>query len=43
MPDDGKLREIKPEMNWLSVGGQHIVPKPDVWKYPPLPLNVIYT
>ncbi len=42
-PDDGKLREIKPDLNWLSVGGQHILPKPGVWKYPPLPLNVIYT
>ena len=42
-PDDGKLQEIKPDLNWLSVGGQHIVPKPGVWKYPPLPLNVIYT
>ncbi|MEA1945966.1 MAG: hypothetical protein U9N83_01540 [Thermodesulfobacteriota bacterium] len=43
MPDDGKLREIKSDLNWLSVGGQHIVAKPGVWKYPPLPLNVIYT
>ncbi|MBU0697999.1 MAG: hypothetical protein KKE59_01020 [Proteobacteria bacterium] len=42
-PDDGKLREIKPDLNWLSVSGQHILPKPGVWKYPPLPLNVIYT
>ena len=43
MPDDGKLREIKPDLNWLSVGGQHIISKPGVWKYPPIPLNVIYT
>ena len=43
MPDDGKLREIKPDLNWLSVGAQHIIPKPGVWKYPPIPLNVIYT
>lgn len=42
-PDDGKLREIKPDLNWLTVGGQHIIPKPGVWKYPPLPTNVIYT
>ena len=42
-PDDGKLREIKSDLNWLSVGGQHILPKPGVWKYPPLALNVIYT
>jgi hypothetical protein len=42
-PDDGKLREIKPDLNWLSVGGQHIMPKPGVWKYPPISLNLIYT
>jgi len=41
--DDGKLREIKPDLNWLSVGGQHILPKPGVWKYPPLPINMIYS
>jgi len=43
MPDDGKLREIKPDLNWLSVGGQHIIPKPGVWKYHPLSINLIYT
>ena len=42
-PDDGKLREIKPDLHWLTVGSQQIIPKPDVWKYPPLQLNVIYT
>jgi len=43
MPDDGKLREIKPDLNWLSVGGQHIIPKPGVWKYHPISINLIYT
>ena len=42
-PEDGKLRDIKPDLNWLAVGEQHIMPKPGVWKYPPLPLNIIYT
>lgn len=42
-PDDGKLREIKSDLYWLSVGSQQILPKPDVWKYPPLPFKVIYT
>lgn len=42
MPDDGKLREIKPDLNWLTVGSQHLLPKPGVRKYPPLPLNLIY-
>jgi len=42
-PDDGRLREIDSYLNLLTVGGQHILPKPGVWKYPPVPLNVIYT
>lgn len=42
-PEDGKLREIKPDLNWLTVGEQHLLPKPGVWKYSPIPLNVIYT
>jgi len=42
-PDDGKLRELKPDLNWLSVGGQHLLPKPGVWRYPPLPINIIYS
>jgi hypothetical protein len=43
LPEDGKLREIKPDVNWLTVGEQHILPKPGIWTYPPLPLNIIYT
>jgi uncharacterized protein YnzC (UPF0291/DUF896 family) len=42
-PDDGKLRDLKPDLSWLTIGGQHILPKPGVWKRPPIPLNVIYT
>lgn len=42
-PDDGKLRDLKPEMNWLTVASQHLLPKPGTYKYPPLPLNLIYT
>ncbi len=42
-PDDGKLRDVNPDVNWLTVGDQHILPKPGVLKYPPLPLNLIYT
>lgn len=42
-PDDGKLREIKPDLNWLTVDGQYILPKPGVKRHPPIPLNVIYT
>jgi hypothetical protein len=42
-PEDGKLRELKPDLYWLSVANQHILPKPGIWKYPPLPMNVIYS
>jgi len=42
-PDDGKLREIKSDLYWLTVDGQYILPKPGTWKYPPLPYNVIYS
>ena len=41
--EDGKLREIKPDVYWLSVSGQHLVPKPGIWRYPPLPLHMIYS
>ncbi len=42
-PEDGKLREIKPDVYWLSISGQHIIPRPGVWKYPPLSMNIIYS
>ncbi len=42
-PYDGKLRELKPDLNWLTVESQYILPLPDVWKYPPLPMNIIYS
>lgn len=42
-PDDGKLREIKPDVNWLTVGQEHILPKPGVLKYPPLPVSLVYS
>lgn len=41
-PDDGKLREINPDPYWLTVGGQHILPKPGDWDQPPLTMNIIY-
>ncbi len=42
-PDDGKLREINPDVNWLTVGQEHILTKPGVMKYPPLPVSFIYS
>ena len=41
--EDGKLRDIKTDLYWLTVGEQHILPKPNIWNYPPLPINIIYT
>lgn len=41
--DDGKLREINPDVNWLTVGQEHILPKPGIKKYPPLPVSIVYT
>ena len=41
-PDDGKIRDLKPDLSWATVSGQHIIPKPGVLKRPPLSLNVIY-
>ncbi len=42
-PDDGKLRDLNPDPYWLTVGGQHILPKPGIRNNPPLPLNLIYS
>lgn len=41
-PDDGKLRDIKPDLNWLTIESQLIMPRPGVYKYAPLPVNLIY-
>jgi hypothetical protein len=43
MPEDGKLRELKPDLSWLTVSNQQILPKPGVMRYPPLPHNAIYS
>ncbi len=41
-PDDGRMREINPDSYWLTVGDQYILPKPGVWQYAPIPVNMIY-
>jgi hypothetical protein len=43
VPDDGKLREIKSDLNWLTIGREHILPKPGVKRYPPLPISLVYS
>ena len=42
-PEDGKMRDIKPDLYWLSVGIQQILPVPGAWEYPPLEYNIIYS
>ena len=42
-PEDGKLRELNPDLSWLSVGNQQIIPKPGVWNFPPITVNMIYS
>lgn len=42
-PEDGKIRELKPDLYWLTVAAQHLLPRPGVWRFPPLPYNIIYS
>jgi hypothetical protein len=42
-PEDGKLRDLKPELFWLTVKNQYIVALPGVWEYSPLKCNLIYS
>ncbi len=42
-PDDGKLRKLRPELSWLTISCQQILPRPGVWQYPPLPVNMVYS
>lgn len=41
--EGGKLRELKPDTNWLTVASEHILPKPSVTKYAPIPYKMIYS
>jgi len=42
-PEDGKLRELIAETNWLAVDSQYVLPKINVRNLPPIPINWIYT
>ena len=42
IPVDRKLRELNPDINWLTVTEEHILPKPSVLKYPPIPHKMVY-
>ena len=40
--EGGRLREFKPDTNWLTVSEEHILPKPSVLKHPPIPYKMVY-
>lgn len=42
-PEDGKLRDLKPELFWLTVKSQYILPRSDRWSCPPLAYNYLYS
>ena len=42
-PDSGKLRELNPDINWLTVTSECIMPKPFVKKYAPVQYKMIYS
>ncbi len=42
-PEGGRLREINPDTNWLTVSLEQILPKPDVLNYSPISFKTIYS
>ena len=40
--EGGRLRELKPDTNWLTVSEEHILPKPSVLIHPPIPYKMVY-
>ncbi|MCP4024556.1 MAG: hypothetical protein GY729_22140 [Desulfobacteraceae bacterium] len=41
--DGGRLRDLKPEHNWLTVAAEQILPKPGSIKYSPIPCKMVYS
>lgn len=41
-PEGGKLRELNPDINWLTVASECIMPKPFVKKHGPVQYKMIY-
>jgi hypothetical protein len=41
-PEDGKLRDLKPDLNWLTVESQLLMPRPGVRRHMPIPVNLVY-
>jgi len=40
--EGGRLRELKPDINWLTVSEEHILPKPSVLMHAPIPYKMVY-
>ncbi len=40
--EGGRLRELNFDTNWLTVAEEHILPKPAITKYAPIPYKMIY-
>ncbi len=40
--EGGRLRELKQDINWLTVSEEHIIPKPSVLAHPPIPYKMVY-
>lgn len=40
--EGGRLRELKPDTNWLTVSQEHILPKPSVLALSPIPYKMVY-
>ncbi|MBU8848675.1 MAG: hypothetical protein KOO64_03995 [Desulfobacterales bacterium] len=40
--EGGRLRELNPDTNWLTVSEEHILPKPSVLIHPPIPYKMVY-
>lgn len=41
-PEGGKLRDLNPDTNWLTITEEHILPKPSVFTHPPIPYKIVY-
>lgn len=41
-PADGKLREFNPDVQWLSIASQALIPKPASWSVRPIWYDIIY-
>jgi hypothetical protein len=40
--EGGRLRELNPDTNWLTVAEERILPKPSVLNHPPIPYKMVY-